>query len=82
MLLDKVLDYQTKVFIAIVCGGFWIYYRTAECYNMIPRKHIFPVIFVCTWVYLNYMDPLFLPLGLAVLLLYTYFEKNINKMIQ
>jgi len=37
---------------------------------MIPRRHILPVIFVMGWTYLNYYEPLFLPLGLVVLILY------------
>ena len=73
MLLDEVLTYHQKVIISIICGGFWIYFRTAECYNMIPRLHIFPVIFVCGWIYLNYYEPLFLPIGLSILIAYGYF---------
>jgi len=72
MLLGKYLTFDQKVFISIVCGGLWIYFRTAECYNMIPRLHLFPVIFVCIWIYLNYYEPLFLPLGLLVLIIYSY----------
>ena len=75
MLLDEVLTYHQKVIISIICGGFWIYFRTAECYNMIPRLHIFPVIFVCGWIYLNYYEPLFLPIGLSILIAYRYFHK-------
>jgi hypothetical protein len=37
---------------------------------MIPRLHIFPVIFVMIWAYLNYYEPLFLPMGLLVLIVY------------
>jgi len=72
MLLDKYLTFDQKVIISIICGGLWIYFRTAECYNMIPRLHIFPVIFVTIWIYLNYYEPLFLPLGLLVLIIYSY----------
>lgn len=72
MILDKYISFQTKVFIAMICGGLWIYFRTAQCYEMIPREHIFPVIFVVAWIYLNYYEPLFLPLGLLTLILYTY----------
>jgi hypothetical protein len=39
---------------------------------MIPRHEIFPVIFVVCWTYLNYYEPLFLPLGLVVLITYSY----------
>jgi hypothetical protein len=70
MILDKYISYNKKVIIAIICAGLWIYFRTAECYSLIPRQHIFPVIFVMSWAYLNYYEPLFLPIGLGVLILY------------
>lgn len=79
MLLDKYLNYDQKVLISIICGGLWIYLRTAECYNMIPRLHIFPVLFVCTWIYLNYYEPLFLPIGLVVLISYSLINKVSHK---
>ena len=72
MILDNLLTYDQKVILSIICGGLWIYFRTAECYNMIPREHWFPVVFVCTWIYLNYYEPLFLPIGLLVLIGYAY----------
>ncbi len=78
MLLDKYLSYDVKIWIAVVCGAFWIYFRTSDCYTMIPRLHIFPVLFVSVWIYLNYKDPLFLPLGLCVLILYSKFGKYIK----
>ena len=59
MFFDQLLSYKQKVIIAVICSGFWIYFRTAECYDLIPRKHIFPVIFVMCWTYLNYYEPLF-----------------------
>jgi hypothetical protein len=76
MILDKYLTYEQKVYFAVICAGFWIYFRTKECYNMIPREHIFPVIFVMIWAYLNYYDPLFLPLGLCILILYSKVDKD------
>jgi hypothetical protein len=42
-MLDEWLTYEQKVMISVVCGGIWIYFRTSDCYNMIPRKHIFPI---------------------------------------
>lgn len=79
MILDKRISYDTKVWIAVVCAGLWIYFRTSDCYNMIPRQHIFPVVFVCGWTYLNYYEPLFLPIGLSILVLYAYGKKLIPK---
>ena len=70
ILLDKTITHTHKVMIAVICAGLWIYFRTSDCYNMIPRQHIFPVIFVMVWTYLNYYEPLFLPIGLILLVLY------------
>jgi hypothetical protein len=72
MILDKVISYNTKVGISVVVAGFWIYFRTSDCYNMIPRLQLFPVLFVMGWTWLNYYEPLFLPLGLSALILYAY----------
>jgi hypothetical protein len=74
MILDNYLRYDTKVIIAVICSGLWIYYRTKDCYNMIPRGHLFPIIFVMTWTYLNYYEPLFLPIGLLILIIYSQIQ--------
>jgi hypothetical protein len=71
MILDNYLSYKNKVIISVICSGLWIYFRTSDCYKLIPRLHIFPIFFVMTWVYLNYYEPLFLPIGLLVLILYS-----------
>ena len=73
MILDKYISFKNKVILSIICAGLWIYFRTASCYDMIPRNHFFPVLFVMVWTYLNYYEPLFLPIGLSILLLYPYF---------
>ena len=81
MILDKVLSYHSKVMISVICAGLWIYFRTQQCYVMIPRMQIFPVLHVMLWSYLNYYDPLFLPIGLLILWSYSeyYNYKNKNK---
>jgi magnesium-transporting ATPase (P-type) len=71
MILDNYLNFNNKVIISIICSGIWIYFRTSDCYNLIPRYHLFPVIFVMIWAYLNYYEPLFLPIGLLILILYS-----------
>jgi len=78
MILDKYLSYNNKVIISIICAGIWIYFRTAECYAMIPRHSLFAVIFIMIWLYLYSYDPLFCPIGLAILIFYTKFN-NIKK---
>lgn len=78
MILDKYISYDQKVAIAVICSGLWIYFRTNDCYQMIPRLHIFPVIFVMVWTTANYFEPLSLPIGLLILIVYTVF-KNMNE---
>lgn len=70
MFFDKYLSYNDKVIIAIISAGLWIYFRTAECYSMLPRFSILASIFVMIWVYLYSYEPLFCPIGLSVLILY------------
>lgn len=72
MLLDNYLSYTNKVFISVICSGIWIYFRTSDCYKLIPRNHIFPVLLVMLWSYLNYYEPLFLPIGLLLLIVYKF----------
>ena len=78
MILDKYLSYHNKVIISVISAGLWIFFRTAECYSMIPRYHIFPVIFVMIWTYFNYYEPLFLPIGLLILVAYPIARKYIK----
>ena len=75
MILDNYISFNNKVIISVICAGLWIYFRTAQCYNLIPRTHWFPVVFVMIWSYLNYYEPLFLPIGLSILILYSLIIK-------
>lgn len=70
MIFDNYLTFDDKVKISMLASIIWIYFRTAECYKLIPRKSIVSVVLVTTWVYLNYQEPLFLPIGLIILYLY------------
>ena len=70
MILDEYITFNNKVIISVICGALWIFFRTQDCYDMIPRNNILPVMFVMVWIYLNYYEPLFLPIGLAILILY------------
>ena len=75
MIVDEYLSYNSKIQLAVLCSGLWIYFRTSDCYAMIPRQTILPVIFVMIWTYLNYYEPLFLPLGLMCLVIYSQIIK-------
>ncbi len=70
MILDKYLNVEEKKMISIISSMIWIYFRTEDCYKLIPRKSISSVILVSLWVFLYLQDPLFLPIGLFILYLY------------
>jgi hypothetical protein len=72
MILDHYILYSYKVAISVIVAGFWIYFRTPDYNAMIPRESILSVVFVMVWVYMNYLDPLFLPIGLFVLVVYSF----------
>lgn len=71
MFFDNYLSYDEKVKISVICAGLWIFFRTAECYAMVPRLSIFASFFVMLWVYLYSYEPLFCPIGLGILILYS-----------
>ena len=79
MILDNYIDNKTKIIISIICGALSIYFTTSDCYQMITRLNIFPVIFVSIWIYLNYIEPLFLPIGLLVLIIYSNYSNLITQ---
>ena len=76
MILDGVISHTNKIIIAVLSAGIWIYFRTAQCYNMIPRMEILPVVFVMGWAYVNYYEPLALPIGLLILAAYPYASRS------
>jgi len=79
MILDDIISHDNKIILAVISAGLWIYFRTAQCYNMIPRMHLFPVLFVMAWAYLNYYEPLALPIGLIILAAYPYVLDYLDK---
>jgi len=82
MILDNIIPTKYKILFSVISAGIWIYLRTPQHYDMIPRKEILPVIFVMGWAYINYYEPLALPIGLSILVAYTaineydYFSVN------
>ena len=60
-----------KILISIIIGMMWIYFRKYENYRGLPNRSLVSTIFVGLWIWLNYKDPLFLPIGLFVLWLYS-----------
>ena len=60
-----------KIVISIISGMIWIYCRKYENYRALPNHNILSPIIVGIWIWLNYKDPLFLPLGLFLLWLYS-----------
>ena len=76
MILDNYFTFDQKVYISVLCSGLWIFFRTSDYYQLIPRMNLFSVLSVMTWTYLNYYEPLFLPIGLSILILYTQMSKK------
>ncbi len=76
MLFDKKISYNQIVIIAIIAGAIWIYFRKIENYRMLPNHSIFSVIFVSIWIYINYYEPLALPIGLLVMVIYSHILKH------
>jgi hypothetical protein len=78
MLFDKYITFDQKIIIAVLSAAIWIYFRNWGCYKLIPRKSTFSVIFVGIWLYLNYYEPLVVPIGLSILVLYSLLNKKKN----
>jgi len=76
MLFDKQLSYHQKVIISVLAGAIWIYFRKLENYRMLPNRSVFSVLFVGFWIYINYYEPLALPIGLLILVLYSNISKH------
>lgn len=74
MILDDYLTFEQKVIISMIAGAIWIYFRTIECYDLLKRKKILSVILVTGWIYMNYYEPLALPLGLLIMYIYAYYN--------
>jgi len=69
--LQNITNYNIKIIISLICAGLWIYFRTPDCYKLLPRKNLFSVFIVIIWSYANYKEPLFLPFGLALMYIYS-----------
>lgn len=65
-----------KMQLAIISGMIWIYFCNYECYRALPNNSVLSTILVGFWIWLNYQDPLFLPLGLIMLYLYSQYYKH------
>ena len=76
MILDNYITFDQKVIVAMISGALWIYLRTEKCYDLLKRKKLLPVILVIGWIYINYYEPLALPLGLSIMLLYAYYNNS------
>lgn len=77
MILDRYLSFNTKIVIAVIASGIWIFFRTNQCYDMIPNGKLYPLLFVMPWTYINYYEPLALPIGLAILAIYPHFHSHL-----
>ncbi len=71
MILDRHLTHQQKIIIAMASAAVWIYFRTFDCYKLLKQKSLLSVVLVVGWIYLYDKDPLFLPIGLAIMYSYS-----------
>ena len=77
MILDNILSQEQKICISILSGAIWIYFRRLQDYSLLPRYSLLSVSLVSIWIYLNYMEPLFLPIGLICMIIYSkLYNKN------
>jgi len=76
MILDNCLSHNQKIIISMITGGLWIYFRSLENYALLLRKSILSILLVVVWIYLNYIDPLFLPIGLLIMVIYSKLINN------
>ena len=59
--------YATRAMISCVIAGIFIYIRKLDYYATMPRGNLGTSLLIVIWVYLNYMEPLALPVGLLLL---------------
>lgn len=76
MILDNYLTFSQKVIIALVSASIWIYFRDVSNYKLLPRKSIISIIIICFWLYLNYYEPLVVPIGLLIMYIYSIINKD------
>ena len=82
MILDEYLSFDMKIIISIISGSIWIYFRTTQCYILLPRKSVLSAIMVSLWIYYNYYEPLFLPIGLIVMVIFYLINKDTKSEIK
>ena len=67
---------QGKIIFSVIFAGLWVFFSNDSLYEMLPNRSMFAVIFVMCGVYLNYYEPLMLPLFLVLLYCYTQIINN------
>ena len=76
MILDNYLTFSQKIIIALVSASIWIYFRDISNYKLLPRKSIIFILIICFWLYLNYYEPLVIPIGLLIMYVYSIVNKD------
>ena len=76
MILDNYLTFSQKIIIALVSASIWIYFRDISNYKLLPRKSIISILIICFWLYLNYYEPLIVPIGLLIMYVYSIVNKD------
>lgn len=76
MILDNYLTFSQKIIIALVSASIWTYFRDISNYKLLPRESIISIIIICFWLYLNYYEPLVVPIGLLIMYVYSIVNKD------
>lgn len=67
------IPYATRAFLSCAVAATWIYNRKIDYYHLLPRKNLVIAGIIAVWMYLNYVEPMSLPIGLAIL---TYMSRK------
>ena len=68
----KISGYQLRALLSSIIAGVFIYFRKLDYYRTMPRQSITVSVSIIVWSWLNYLEPLCLPLGLVIINLVGY----------
>lgn len=70
MTWNTFFPYPQRALVSSIIAGIFIYFRRLDYYATMPRSSVLVSLLVFAWAYLNYMEPIALPLGLILLNLF------------
>ena len=67
------ISYASRAIFSCIVASVWIYHQRLDYYQLLPRKNLVMAVIIAVWTYLNYVEPLSLPIGLAII---TYMSRK------